>query len=106
MNNHNNQEHRSPKTNNTTEEPEKSMQVSSKRKEKTRPLFSDEPSSTEAQNADPPSQPKLDTPQLGNSSASDLDILIALCKGTRLCVTRHPIQDLISDHLISMPPSL
>lgn len=82
------------------------MQVSSKRKEKTRLLFSDEPSSTEARNADPPCRPKLVTPQSGNSSASDLNLLIALCKGTRLCVTRHPIQNFISYHLISVPLSL
>ena len=56
------------------------------KKQKTRPLFSSE-SSVDALNSDP--QPP-----------SDLDLPVALCKGTRSCVTRHPIQNFVSyNHL-------
>lgn len=55
------------------------MQVYSKRNEKTRPMFTPDPSSTDALNSYPQPRLKLDT-QSGNSS--DLELPIALRKGT------------------------
>lgn len=52
--------------------PKKLVQVSSRRKEKSRSLSLPKPSSTKALNSDPQTQPELDA-QLG-SSTSDLDL--------------------------------
>lgn len=61
-------------------------------------LFSPKTPSIEALNLDPP-QPELDPPQSGNFS--DLDLPIAVRKGTRSCVTHHPIQNFVSQTYLS-----
>ena len=78
--------------------PEKEKEKEKKKKKTTATLFSPKMPSIEALNLDPP-QPELDPPQSGN--LPDLDLPIAVPKGTRSCVTHHPIQNFVSQHYLS-----